>query len=455
MTVMLQNKRVVSLVAEHPEIYVQKCLRTALDEIRKNIVDGWIEKPEDIPSTDKIIDRAEKLVNDGLRNKLTRSVNAAGVILHTGLGRAPLAPAAQNALQEAASRYCILATERETGKRGDRNRHNEELLCEITGAEAALIVNNNSAAVMLALNTFAKDKESIVSRGELVEIGGAFRVPDVMRRSQTIMVEVGTTNKTHLRDYREAITEETAILLKVHTSNYRIEGFHKEVSVKEMSELAHEHGLTVVMDIGSGALVDIRRWNLAYEPTVPEAVADGADIITFSGDKMVGGPQAGIIVGKKECVDKMKRNPLMRAFRCGKLTHSALNGTLRLFLDADKLPETHPVYEMIAAPLDVVKKRAQRINRRIKAEFKDRIKTEIRDSHTEMGSGSLPARGVPTKAVAVAIDGFTAERLARDLRMAEPPVFSRIEDERVIFDARTVADEEVPWLIKALKDVFA
>jgi len=466
MTLLLQHERVSSLTNEYLEAYVNNCLRKSLDEVRRNILDGWIKDAANIPDINRIVSRAEELVRDGLSNKLMRAVNGAGVILHTGLGRAPLPQSAQDALKEAASRYCILATDRDTGKRGDRNRHNEELLCELTGAEAVLIVNNNSAAVMLALNTFGNNLESIVSRGELVEIGGSFRVPDVMRRSGTIMVEVGTTNKTHLHDYENAITEETAILLKVHTSNYRIEGFHKEVPVKELAELARSRhpevsgsnqagtkNLVLIEDIGSGALVDIRRWGLAYEPTVPEAIADGADVVTFSGDKMLGGPQCGVIVGRKELVDEMKSSPLMRAFRCGKLTHSALNGTLRLFLDPDRLPETHPVYAMIATPLDVIKRRASRIARRLRRVVDDKIDIETINSTTQMGSGSLPARDIPSRVVVLTPLYTTAEKLAHALRLADPPIFTRIEADKVIIDARTVADEEAPWIDRALKQV--
>ncbi|MDP8229063.1 MAG: L-seryl-tRNA(Sec) selenium transferase, partial [Candidatus Electryoneaceae bacterium] len=362
---LIQHPDIERLCEQHPQNYVHNRVREVVDGIRRKIANGTISNVEDIPDTDEIIRRVGTLVKDGLGHKLKRAINGAGVILHTGLGRAPLAPSAQAALREAASRYCILATDQESGKRGDRNRHTAGMLREITGAEDALIVNNNSAAVMLALNTFGEGNESIVSRGELVEIGGAFRVPDVMRRSGTIMVEVGTTNKTHTRDYIEAITENTSVLLKVHTSNYRIEGFHQEVSISELKPVADEHNLTILYDLGSGALVDIRRWGVAYEPTVPEAIADGADIVTFSGDKMLGGPQCGVIVGKKDLIDRMKRNPLMRAFRCDKLIISALDGTLKLFLEPDHLPETHPLYAIIAAPLDVVNRRARRITRQI------------------------------------------------------------------------------------------
>lgn len=449
-----QNQKIVKLCEEYPEIYVTRCLRQSVDEARQAILQGRIKEVEDIPSETELCSRTELMVQTGLSNKLMRSVNGTGVILHTGLGRAPLPPSAQAALMEAASRYCVLATDRHTGKRGDRNSHLDDLLCEITGAESSLVVNNNSAAVILALNTFGEGKESIVSRGELVEIGGAFRVPDVMRRSGTIMVEVGTTNKTHLHDYRNAITEETSVLLKVHTSNYRIEGFHKEVAVKEIAELAHEHEIIEVMDLGSGAMVDLRRWNLPREPTVQEAVSDGADIVTFSGDKMLGGPQCGVIVGRKELVDRMKVNPLMRAFRCDKLILSALGGTLKLFLDPDRLPQTHPVYRMLTATMQTVNRRSRKTMRMLRETLDDRFMVEVIDGNTEMGSGSLPARTIPSRVVTISSDHISADKFAMKLRLASPPVFTRIEDDRVIIDARTITDEEIGMIRTACLQVM-
>jgi len=450
----LQHPVLVEGCRSDPASYVTTCVRRAVGEVRERVLAGEIVRESELPDPGRVARRAVELVRRGLGNRLVRAVNGTGVILHTGLGRAPLAPSAREALMEAVERYCILATDRETGKRGDRNIHIDELLCEISGAEASLVVNNNSAAVMLALHTFGEDRESIVSRGELVEIGGSFRVPDVMRRSRTVMVEVGTTNKTHLRDYIAAITDHTAILLKVHTSNYRIEGFHAEVPVRELADLAHRRGLVVVMDLGSGALVDIRRWGLPYEPTVQEAVSDGADIVTFSGDKMLGGPQCGVIVGRRELVERMRVNPLMRAFRCDKMTLAALTGTVRLFLDPDRLPETHPVYAMLTAPVRAVNRRARRIAKRLRAVTAGRMSVQVEDGSTEMGSGSLPARGIPSRVVAVDPGRISAERLARGLRRATPPLFTRLEEGRVIIDARTVADVEVRMVEEAFRQAL-
>ena len=450
---LLRHSSIRDLCENQPERYVHHCTRTVIEEIRRGITDGVIDDVDAIPGIDEIVPRIEHLVMEGLSNKLMRVINGAGVILHTGLGRAPLAPAAQAALSEAATRYCILATERESGKRGDRNRHTLEMLQELTGAEDSLIVNNNSAAILLALNSFGKGREAIISRGELIEIGGAFRIPDVMSSSGSIMVEVGTTNKTHLRDYEAAITESSAYILKVHTSNYRIEGFHQEVSVKDLSVLARKHGLLLLMDIGSGAMIDLRKWGLTYEPTVPEAVADGADVVTFSGDKLLGGPQCGVIVGRKELIDQMKRNPLNRAIRCDKLILSALNGTLKLFLDPDRLPDTHPLYSMITASLDIVNRRAGRIAGRIKDTAGGRFVVNVVDGVAEMGSGALPARPIPGRLVTVTTADLTVDQLALTLRLSSPPLFTRIEDDKVIIDARTVADDEVRLIGEIFKTV--
>lgn len=451
---LLQNAQIRDLCQSYPIDYVTDCIRQSVEELRGAILNESATKKDLNQAESKIVSSVRKLVSEGLRNKIMKSINGAGVILHTGLGRAPLSESAQNALHEATVRYSLLATDRGTGKRGDRNSHNDELLRRLTGAEASLVVNNNSAAVMLALNTFGMGKESIISRGELVEIGGAFRIPDVMRRSGTIMVEVGTTNKTHLRDYVDAITDESAVLLKVHPSNYRINGFHQEVPICEVAKVAEEHRLIQIYDIGSGALIDLRRWGLPYEPTVPEAIEDGADIVTFSGDKLLGGPQCGILVGKKRYIDVMKSNPLMRAFRCDKLILSALNGTLRLFIDPDRLPETHPIYTMMTSPVKVVNRRARRITNRLKTVGGNHFHLSVRDGETEMGSGSLPTKTIPTRVVVVVSDEISAENLGLKLRLASPPLFTRIEGNQVLIDARTVGDDEIPLIEDVFRQVF-
>ena len=452
--ILIQHPALQALCQQHPASYVHNCVRRELDFLRHNILDADDNSRPVIPPEDEIITNIQERVVLGLGNHPMRAVNAAGVILHTGLGRAPLAPAAQAALMETAARYCLLASDRNTGKRGDRNIHNEELLQELTGAESAVIVNNNAAAVMLALNTFGQNRESVISRGELVEIGGMFRIPDVMRRAGTVMVEVGTTNKTHLSDYQNALSERTALIVKVHSSNYRIEGFHKEVPIRELAELSRQQNLVLLHDIGSGALVDLRRWNLPDEPTVPEAVAEGADIVTFSGDKLLGGPQCGVIVGKTELIGRMKRNPLMRAIRVDKLILSALNGTLRLFLEPDRLPSTHPVYRMLTETLPSVRNRARRLARSLSNIGSSYCRIDVIDGETEVGSGALPARTIPTYLTRLTPHSASAEQLGRALRRAIPPVFSRIEADAVLLDARTIADDELITVAKAYEQAM-
>jgi len=434
---------------------ITRCAQIAVESARQAIMANPESFESTIPTAGELAHRAALLTREHLAPRLMRAVNGAGVILHTGLGRAPLAPAARKALLETAERYSLLALDRVSGKRGDRHLHVEDTLKELTGAEAALVVNNNSAAVLLVLTVFASGRQAIVSRGELVEIGGSFRVPDVMARSGAQMIEVGTTNKTHLRDYETAITPETAIILKVHTSNYRIQGFTSDVPLDRLAPLAAENKLVLLYDQGSGALVDMTRWKLPFEPTVPDAVAAGADVVTCSGDKLIGGPQCGIIVGKRELVERLKRHPLVRALRPDKLTLSALDGTLKLFLDPERLPFTHPIYHMLTEPLPSVAKRAQRVSRAVSQVVGSRCKVELRTGSTEVGSGAMPTQGIPTKLTAVRPQGFSVNQLARNLRLASPPLFTRIEGDQVLIDARTVARDEIPMIAAAFGQALA
>ena len=363
MPALLNHPQIRSLREAHPTLYVNDIVRRELDGVRQLILDAPTDALADIKLDEStIVERAQQVIRRALEPSVGRAINAAGVILHTALGRAPLAQAAREAVNLALDGYCTLAINRETGRRGDRHLHTDRLLSHLTGAEAGMIVNNNASATMLILNTLAQDREVIVSRGQLIEIGGAFRIPDVMARSGCKLVEVGTTNRTHLRDYEGAITEETAILLRVHTSNFRIIGFTKEMPLKDMVELGRSKGIPVVDDIGSGALVDLSEYGLPKEPLVQESVRDGADVICFSGDKMLGGPQCGIIVGRRTLIESIKRNPLTRALRCDKMTYAAVEATLKLYLEPDKLPRIHPVLQMITEPAASVRRRAQALN---------------------------------------------------------------------------------------------
>ncbi len=382
---------------------------------------------------------------------LRRAINATGVIIHTGLGRAVLAPAARNALHGVIDGYSTLATDIESGKRGDRDSHLNALLCRLTGAEASTVVNNNAAATVLILNTLAKDRDVIVSRGQLVEIGGSFRMPDVMRMSGAILREVGTTNKTHLRDYEEAVNERTGALLRVHHSNYRIVGFAEEPGITDLAALGKKHGLPVIDDLGSGALIDLGQFGLEPEPLVQDSVRAGATVACFSGDKLIGGPQSGIIVGQAETIARIKKNPLKRALRVGKLTIAALEATLKLFLNPDELPRVHPVYRMLsAAPADLGR-RARRLERSLKAELasgstaisrSSLAAIKVEDGESQVGSGSVPAEFLPTKLLSVRPLRLSADDLARRLRRSEPPVFARVHQDAVWLDFRTVQPDE-------------
>ena len=404
---------------------------------------------------DRMVQRIAHLIYEKAEPSVHHAVNAAGIILHTALGRAPLAEESRQALNIAANGYSTVAIDRKTGRRGNRYLHVEDLLCFLTGAEAACVVNNNSAATIVLLNSMAEGKEVIVSRGQLVEIGGSFRIPDVMERSRALMVEIGTTNKTHLKDYIEAVSENTGLLLRVHASNFRITGFTSEVPVKEIALLAHQHDLPMADDIGSGCLVDVTEFGLPPEPLVQDSIRDGADLVCFSGDKMMGGPQCGIIVGKKKYIDIIKKNPLVRAFRCGKLTYSALEATLKLFLDKDTLPSRHPVLRLLVRKADEIGRKERAFLRKIKPLLEGKCQAKVVNGFSQMGSGSLPGRDIPTKIVEFEPSGMTVNELADRLRWNNPPIFTRIENERVVMDFRTVFSEDNQYIAEALKKIFA
>jgi L-seryl-tRNA(Ser) seleniumtransferase len=391
-----------------------------------------------------VMNRVRALLEVQAAASLRRAINATGVIIHTGLGRAVLAPAARQALVTAVEGYSTLATDLESGKRGDRDTHLEGLLRRLTGAEASTVVNNNAAATVLILNTLARDREVIVSRGQLIEIGGSFRMPDVMRMSGAVLREVGTTNKTHLRDYEEAIGERTGAILRVHHSNYRIVGFAEEPGIEDLVALGRKRSLPVIDDLGSGALVDLGRYGLEPEPLVPASIRAGATVACFSGDKLIGGPQSGIIVGQAETIARIKKNPLKRAFRVGKLTIAALEATLKLFLNPDALPRVHPVYAMLSLGLDDLERRARRLERSLKRApaAASGVAITIQDGESQVGSGSVPAEFLPTKLLCLRPLGMSAEELGRRLRHARPPVFTRVHKDAVWLDLRTVPSAE-------------
>lgn len=441
---------------DYPRPFVIDMTRTELQKLRDRILSSGEEELQQINIEPDLL--AEKIANKirfQFKPSVTPAINAAGIILHTALGRAPLCQEAQDAIADAIKNYCTLAIDRKSGKRGDRYAHVEELLCYLTGAEAALVVNNNAGATMLVLNTMAFGREVVISRGQLIEIGGSFRIPDVMKRSGAIMVEVGTTNKTHTWDYERAITENTALLLRVHTSNYQIVGFTSEVPLKPLVDLGHEHNLPVVDDIGSGCLIDFEKYGLPPEPMVQDSIKAGADIVTFSGDKILGGPQSGIIIGKKKFIDRIKKNPLTRALRCDKFTYTALEATLKLYLDEEHLQERHPVLRLLTIPSKRLSNRARTFKRHLKDILENKCEIKAIDGFSQLGSGSLPAQYIPTKVISLKPQTMSADSLAAKLRESDPPIFARIADNEVLLDLRTIREDETKFVEEAIKGIFS
>ena len=381
-------------------------------------------------------------------------INATGVVLHTNLGRAPLAAAAVEAVTGVMEQYCNLEIDLEDGERGSRQVHLEGLLCDLSGAEAAVVVNNNAAAVFLALNSCAAGKEVIVSRGELVEIGGSFRLPEVMAASGVRLVEVGTTNKTYRRDYEAAIKESTAALMKVHTSNYHLVGFTASVSAADLVALARARNLLALEDLGSGLLFDPARYGLPPEPRVQDSIAAGMDLVTFSGDKLLGGPQAGIIVGRRELVEKIRTNQLARVMRVGKLTVAALEATLRLSLDEEKAVEAIPAWRALTAPLTRLRERAEALAGPLKESFGEEG-VGLWEGSSRVGGGALPTAELPTVLISLQAPRLESTGLAERLRSGEPPVLARLQQESLLFDLRTVYPEQDALLLQAILDAAA
>ncbi len=448
---LLNTGEAESLIEKYGRENVVAAARKVIENLRSAIR----KEEEGTPSGEKlsqenILKGIETHLLKAFSPSLVKAVNASGVVLHTGLGRAALPKEARDAIAEVIEGYCTLATDVETGKRGHRDVHLDNLLCEITGAEAATVVNNNAAATMLILNTLAEGKEVIVSRGQLVEIGGAFRMPDVMVASGAILREVGTTNRTHLRDYAAVIWEETGAIMRVHHSNYRIVGFSGEPGIEELAQLAKEHNLPLIDDLGSGALVDLGDYGLEKEPMVHHSLKAGADVACFSGDKLIGGPQAGIIVGKSDLIKKIRKNPLARAFRIGKMTIAGMEATLRLFRSPEKLKERHPVYRMFALSVVEVESRAKKALRTLKKQIPEAAEFSVVDGGSQVGSGSVPVQTMPTKLLMVKPAAISAESLARSLRHHQPAVFPRVQNDAVLLDFRTIQEQEDKVVLEAL-----
>ncbi len=414
-------------------------------------------KKESELSFERVLKKVQDELNRAMRPSLRPVINATGVVVHTNLGRSLLTKEIFEEIFDVAVNYSNLEYDLEKGKRGSRYSHVEAILCELTGAEAALVVNNNAAAVLLTLETLAKGKEVIVSRGELVEIGGSFRIPDVMARSGAILKEVGATNRTHLRDYENAINENTALLMKVHQSNFAVVGFTKKVSIRELKELGKRHEIPVIEDLGSGNLVDLTPYGFIHEPTVQESLRAGADLVTFSGDKMLGGPQAGIIVGKRELVERIKTNPMNRAVRIDKLTLAGLEAVLRIYRDPKKALKEIPTLRMLTMSFDETKRRARRLLRLIKAKVGDEaLELGYRDTTSRVGGGAMPLQVLKSRAVFIksARRELPVSLVEKRLRSERIPIITRIEDEGIIFDTRTIKDEEFKLIADSIKRVI-
>ncbi|MFQ6133196.1 MAG: L-seryl-tRNA(Sec) selenium transferase [Armatimonadota bacterium] len=449
----LEHPRVAEWLAGHPRPLVVRALQDAVSSARRAIVECHSDEaaarlPADM---DALLPDAEQRLAQLTRPSLCPVINATGIIVHTGLGRSLLADEAVAALERAARSYTNLELDLDTGERGSRHVHLESLLCDLTGAEAALAVNNNAAAVLLTLNSLAEGREVIVSRGQLVEIGGAFRMPDIVEKSGCRLVAVGTTNRTRLADYERAITENTAALMRVHHSNFAILGFTEETPLAAMAQLARERGLLLVDDLGSGALVDLSPHGLGREPLAQESVAAGADIVTFSGDKLLGGPQAGIILGRQDLLARVRKSPLARAVRLEKLIIAALEATLRLYLDPETALTAVPTLACATEPADAVRARARSLLRRLRDVPDEAAEFEIVPAESAVGGGALPGQTIPSWALAVRPWSSPPSDAAARLRTADPPAIARVQDDRLLLDLRTVRPDELPALAAALR----
>ena len=438
---------VKSLIQEYSEVGVKSAIKNYIDEIKQEILN---EELHEVPSLEKIVEVVTQIVKSEDKNSLRRVINATGTILHTNLGRSLLSQKIKENIESVAFNYSNLEFDIDNKKRGSRYVHLIDIIKKLTGAEDVLVVNNNAAAVLLTLNTLVKDKEIVVSRGELVEIGGAFRIPEIIKLSGGTPVEVGTTNKTHLKDYENAITDNTGALLKVHTSNYKIVGFTKEVSNEEISYLARENELVSINDLGSGQFVDFSKYGLPYEPTVKEVLESGIDIVTFSGDKLLGGPQAGIIVGKKEYIEQMKKNQLTRALRVDKMTLAALEATLKLYLDEKEALEHIPTLHMILLSKERLFAKAEVLKTRLSdLDFK----ITVAEDKAEVGGGSYPASYLDSVVVKLEHPRLSATDIERRLLEVEIPIITRIKDNELIFDMRTLRTREFDLVKQALIEV--
>ena len=450
--VLLENQDIVTLIENHHRDVVVDVIREEIDKLR-----NFIKENDDVnlieTKINNLIENIKISTEKVYSYNIKKVINGTGTILHTNLGRAIISRKHADYLSEVVTSYSNLEYNLEEGKRGERYSHFEKLICKITGAEAAMAVNNNAAAVMLVLSSMAAEKEVIVSRGELVEVGGKFRIPDVMKSSNAHLVEIGTTNKTHLEDYEDAISENTGAFLKVHTSNFKILGFTESVSIEELCKLGREKDIPVIEDIGSGVLIDLSEYGLEYEPTVQDSIKAGVDVVSFSGDKLLGGPQAGIIVGKKKYIDKMKKNPLTRAFRIDKFTATILEMIFHEYLNEEDAIKNIPVLSLITKDLKEIEKNTNDLFNKIE-KLKDVADINVEDTLSQIGGGSLPAERIKSKSVTIMPKNISTQSLEAKLRAGKNPVVGRISEEKLILDMRTVLEDEIDILAQKLIDIL-
>ncbi len=450
-TRLLEHEEVQRWLLEHPRAMVVTALRAATERARRQLLS---RQQRSAVSADEIVGLAGQQLRTALAPSLREVINATGVVLHTGLGRAPLARRVAAAISRVAQGYCNLELDLTSGRRGHRHDHVAGLLCELTGARAATVVNNNAAATLLVLNTLSEGREVIVSRGQLIEIGGSYRLPDVMTKSGAILRPVGTTNRTRITDYANAINDRTGLLLHVHTSNYRILGFSESVEIEPLAALAHERGLPVFDDLGSGAMFDLTTVGLPAEPNVPRSIRAGADVISFSGDKLLGGPQSGIILGSEQIIQELNNSPLMRTFRVDKLTLAGLEATLHMYRDPQQAAKEAPALAMLTTPLATLTDRARRLAEALRKAAPDEV-FDVSDDVSFAGGGSLPAEPFPTRIVMWRPRRTAPDRVLSRLRAASRPVVARLRHDAVLFDARTVQDREIEQLASAVAQAAA
>ena len=450
--VLLENQDIVTLIENHHRDVVVDVIREEIDKLR-----NFIKENDDVnlieEKINNLIENIKISTEKVYSYNIKKVINGTGTILHTNLGRAIISKKHADYLSEVVTSYSNLEYNLEEGRRGERYSHFEKLICKITGAEAAMAVNNNAAAVMLVLSSMAAEKEVIVSRGELVEVGGKFRIPDVMKSSNAHLVEIGTTNKTHLEDYEDAISENTGAFLKVHTSNFKILGFTESVSIEELCKLGREKDIPVIEDIGSGVLIDLSEYGLEYEPTVQDSIKAGVDVVSFSGDKLLGGPQAGIIVGKKKYIDKMKKNPLTRAFRIDKFTATILEMIFHEYLNEEDAIKNIPVLSLITKDLKEIEKNANALFNKIE-NLENVADINVEDTFSQIGGGSLPAERIKSKSVTIMPKNISTQSLEAKLRAGKNPVVGRISEEKLILDMRTVLEDEIDILAQKLIDIL-